>query len=272
MSLRIVVDGCELSGTARALDACDRGLAYGDGLFESMRLTNGSIRLLERHLARLGAGCERLGIVAPDRALIERDLTAVASGALEGVVKLIVTRGVGSRGYLPPEQATPTRLLLREDAPDDAPGRAITLRWCRTRLARNVALAGIKHLNRLEQVLARAEWRDPAVDEGLMLDTDGRVVGGTSSNLFLVTGGRLVTPGLDYCGVRGVMREAVIGAARAASMACIERDVRRSEVEEAQELFVTNAVRGIRPVGRLNGRLLETGPVTRQLARRLELW
>lgn len=272
MSHRIVVDGCELHGTARALDARDRGLAYGDGLFETMRLINGSIRFLERHLARLSAGCERLGIAAPDRALIEQDLTLIASGAREGVVKLIVTRGTGGRGYQPPRQQAPTRLLFFDGVPDDTPGQAITLRWCRMQLARNPVLAGIKHLNRLEQVLARAEWRDPAIDEGLMLDTEGCVVCGTSSNLFLVTGGTLVTPDLEHCGVHGVMRSAVLSTAQTASIECVERAISRGEVEGARELFVTNAVRGIRPVARLNGRLLETGPVTRELARRLELW
>src|SRR5690606_19955947 len=136
-------------------------------------------------------------------------------------------------------------------APEHNPTRGLRLRWCRTRLGRNASLAGIKHLNRLEQVLAQAEWNDAATAEGLMLDTEGELVSATASNVFIVRDGVLLTPDLRFCGVRGVMREQVLRAASELGIAASEEPLWPSDVEAAEEVFLTNAVRGIRSVASL---------------------
>ena len=264
---RRLVNGVE--GAAIAAD--DRGLQYGDGLFETMAVTNGRIRHFDLHMTRLAEGCHRLGMPAPPVALIEDDCEEALEGLGAAVVKLILTRGPGPRGYPPPLEPTLTRIVTSTAAHPPETRPYLTVRICETRLGLNPRLAGMKHLNRLEQVLAGAELRDPQVDEGLMRSTDDRLVSGTASNVFLVRDGVLHTPRITDCGVSGVMRQLVLRAAEQAGIPTDVRDVRFEEVLEAHELFLTNAVRGIRPVGAIEGLLsLPPGPVTARLREALE--
>ena len=204
MSVRRLVNGVE--GGAIAAD--DRGLFYGDGLFETMAVRNGRIRCFGLHMSRLGSGCARLGIPMLPLSLLEEECLQVLEGLGSGVVKLVLTRGTGPRGYRPPAEPTVTRIVIAS-APRAVPGHedGIVVRVCDTRLALSPILAGIKHLNRLEQVLACAEWNDPAIAEGIMLAADDRVIGATAANLFVVRHGRLYTPEIRDCGVAGVMRQ-----------------------------------------------------------------
>jgi 4-amino-4-deoxychorismate lyase len=267
-----LMNGVPVADATHCVGIEERGLQYGDGLFETMLLYAGSIRALDDHLARLRTGCARLSIAMPGEELIAREITTLAQDRPDGIVKLTLTRGAGGRGYRADPTLPPTRLLtLHEFKPERAPV-AITIRWCSTRLARNPLLAGIKHLNRLEQVMAQNEWRDPAIAEGLMLDMEGEVIGGTSCNVFSVTEGALCTPDLRFSGIRGVMREQVLRAARAFGMTVEERALWPHDIEGASEIFVTNAVRGIRPVVALDERRWPIGSTTRRLAETLQLW
>lgn len=274
MSVALLVNGLQPTDRMHVLGADDRGLQYGDGVFETALLTGGRIRYLEDHLLRLERGCERLGIDCPDRAALLKDMGALVAGRGEGILKIIVTRGGGGRGYRPPDKSLPTRILALYPPVDMSlpAGSGIAVRWCETRLGRNPGLAGIKHLNRLEQVLAQGEWRDPAIAEGLMLDMEGEVVAVTAGNLFVVRDGILCTPDLRYCGIRGVMRGRVLDAARSIGLAIEEVPLWRSDVEGASEIFVTNAIRGIRPVVALESATWPIGDVTASLATALALW
>jgi 4-amino-4-deoxychorismate lyase len=268
------VSRCRVNGVvADSVPVADRGLQYGDGLFETLRLVSGRPRFLSRHLARLAAGCRQLGFAAPEQAAIEADIAAVAAETPpEGVVKLIVTRGAGGRGYRPGSAAAPTRVVLGYPPPGYDPSwwnEGIELRLCATRLGSNPRLAGIKHLNRLEQVLARAEWDDAAIPEGLMLDDRGRAVCGTQANLFVALGDRLVTPSLDRCGVAGVMRGFVLEHAAAAGIDAEVREVTVEELAMAREIFVTNAVIGIWPVSAFADRSYAPGRYARLFQRLL---
>ena len=203
---RILVNG-RAGGT---VDPLDRGLHYGDGLFETIAIVGGRPRFIDWHFERLVGGARALGFPAPDLDALRADIAAVATEP-RCVVKLVLTRGAGERGYRPPRDPQPTRIVAAAPwpaGPRDAASAGIRLGWCRTRLARNGALAGHKHLNRLEQVLARAEWDDGAMDEGLMQDDRGRVIAATQANLFARIDGAWCTPRLDECGVAGVMRRA----------------------------------------------------------------
>jgi 4-amino-4-deoxychorismate lyase len=195
-----------------------------------------------------------LGIAPPSVEALRSEIDAVTANLRGGVLKLMVTRGVSqSRGYRPEASSASTRIVALYAAPNDAqPSQAVQVRWCETRLGRNARLAGIKHLNRLEQVLAQAEWRDTAIGEGLMLDTEGELVCGTASNIFIVREGTLLTPDLRFCGVRGVMRAQVLRAALALNIPVSEEPLWPDDLLQAQEVFVTNAVRGIRSVGQLD--------------------
>ncbi len=202
------------------VDASDRGLLYGDGLFETMAVSNGRVSSWSRHVARLLAGCERLGM-AVDTMQLAQEADELLVGTGQGVLKVIVTRGSGGRGYRVPDKAAPRRILQLHPWPEfpaTARETGVAVRLCTTRLCQNPLLAGIKHLNRLEQVLARREWQDPQIAEGLLQDADGRLVEGTMSNLFLVRDQVLLTPDLRRCGVAGIMRSIILDLAERQSL------------------------------------------------------
>lgn len=247
----------------------DRGLAYGHGVFETLLLTSARAAFLDWHLERLLEGCRRLQI--PTDGLeqgVRQDLAWAQTQCREGVVKIIITAGVGGRGYLLPEPMHPCRILQLSALPDwpDAPAeQGIRVRWCQTRLATQPALAGIKHLNRLEQVLARAEWRDPAIREGLLRDGDGHVIEGTLSNLCWIRGQVLYTPALQRCGVAGVMRRWVLSVAASLGLEIRIGDYTCRSVESADELFVCNSLAGLWPVVQLEQQRFAVGTYTRAL-------
>ncbi|MBP6481407.1 MAG: aminodeoxychorismate lyase [Pseudomonadales bacterium] len=248
----------------------DRGLAFGDGLFETMRLHGARVPLLERHLQRLQHGALRLRIaleIDELRAEISRFLSS--SGTDEGILKLIVTRGDGGRGYRVDAGNEARRILMQRPLaqhPAQWWSEGVSIRHCDTRLGSNPALAGMKHLNRLEQVLARLEWDDAQIAEGLMCDQKGRIVEGVSTNLFLVSGGRLLTPVIDHCGVAGVMRGFILDVV-APELALNTEQVHceRALLGAAQEVFLCNAVIGVWPVRQLGAKRWPLGPVTRRV-------
>ena len=256
-----------------ALSPLDRGLHYGDGLFETIACLKGRPRLLGRHLARLAHGCERLGMEFPDREALGREILGVAVGTERAIVKVLLTRGAATaRGYGVEGSETPTRVVLRYAYAAEDPTMALAgvrVRTAALRLGENPALAGLKHLNRLEQVLARREWNDLGIAEALMFSASGRLVSGVMSNVFLVEGSRLKTPRLDRCGVAGVMRAAVMDAARAQGIAVEEGALDATDVARAPEVFLTSALIGVRPVRELDGRALSVGEVTRAIQQAL---
>lgn len=246
--------------------ATDRGLHYGDGVFETLAIRHGKPQFWTAHLARLRDGCSRLGIPLPDGELLVAETARLCAGSERAVVKIIITRGSGGRGYRAPSAPVPQRLLMLYPWPEySLPEEGVTLRLCRTPLACNPVLAGIKHLNRLEQVLARNEWDDEAIQEGLMVDNEGYVVEGTMSNLFAVRNGTLLTPDLARCGVAGVMRQQVLSLAEELGIGCEVVRLRAEALQGMDELFVTNSLIGIWPVARLEGTDYGEAPVTARL-------
>lgn len=252
---------------ADSLALQNRGLAYGDGLFETIAVKAGQPSLLDYHLDRLRLGCQRLAIEA-DHALIREEICRYAALLGDGVLKLILTRGDSQRGYAAAAGVAPRRILQGNPAPayPDAYGeQGVRLFACRTRLAEQPLLAGLKHLNRLEQVLARAEWQGTEYAEGLMLDVSGRVIEGVYSNLFLVRNGELQTADLSRCGVAGVMRAALLEAARSEGIALKIGDLFLEDVAQADEVFLCNSVYGVWPVCSFESLNWPPGPLTRKL-------
>ncbi len=248
MSVRIFVGGQRVD----AIPPHDRGLAYGDGLFETMRAWRGEVPWLDAHWARLAHGAGRLRMALPARQQVRDEIASMLGEQAEragGVVKLLLTRGSGGRGYALPSDGMPAWILSSHRMPSAPPGAGLRLRWCETRLASQPLLAGLKHCNRLEQVMARAECQDAGMDEGMLCDHAGNVIGATSANLFVLHQGSWLTPRLDRCGVAGVCRSQLMQPLGA-------REVRldRAMVEAADAVFLCNAVRGILPVAELDGR------------------
>lgn len=247
----------------------DRGLQYGDGLFETCVLRRGHLELWERHRQRLLDGCRRLAIPPPKAALLDRELAALCGGTQDGLVKLIVTRGSGGRGYRPPVPARSRRLwqlFPLVDYPEEYAMHGVRVQLCRTRLGHNAALAGIKHLSRLEQVLARSEWDAPSIREGLLQDQGGYWVEGCMSNLFLVSEGCLLTPALTRCGVAGVMRGLLLELAAELSIPVELRDIDDATLAAADELFLSNSVIRLWPVVATGMRRYVVGDISRRLA------
>lgn len=251
------------------ISCADRGLHYGDGLFETLAVHDGQPLCWSLHLERLRDGCSRLAIPAPDAQQLYRQALQSVQDLPLGVLKIIVTRGSGGRGYRPPKDPVPSHILSVHawpDYPATWAEQGIRARFCSVRLAVNPLLAGIKHLNRLEQVLARMEWDDPEIAEGIMLDAADHVIEGTATNLFACRTGVLYTPRLDGCGVAGVMRALVLQAAATLGIPTREAPLERSAVVEADELFVCNSLAGIWPIIQLDERYYNSpGSVTRRL-------
>lgn len=226
----------------------NRGLAYGDGLFETLRVHDGMLPLWPQHLARLRAGAQRLAIPLPEPPFIEAQIAALLEGVEAGVLKLLLTRGDGGRGYAPPSDALPYWQLSLHPLPPTPAAAGLRLHVCDTRLAIQPALAGLKHCNRLEQVLARTEVEQAGCDEGLMLDTNGQVVSATAANVLVLRDGHWLTPSVAHCGVAGVLRGLLLaqGLANVAEM-------RLADLASADALALCNAVRGILPVAVLAG-------------------
>jgi 4-amino-4-deoxychorismate lyase len=251
----------------------ERGLHYGDGLFETIACLNGRPRFLSLHLARLALGCERLGLAFHETEQLRAEIAGLAAQTGRVIVKVLVTRGPAvARGYGTSGAERPTRIVLRYRWAEEDPRlgeQGVAVRTAALRLAESPALAGLKHLNRLEQVLARREWTDPAIAEALMFSVSGRLISGTMSNVFLVQDRRLRTPRLDRCGVAGIMRQVVMREATRAGIAVEEAALDVAQLARARELFLTNALIGVRPVRALDGRPCEPGPITRELQQRL---
>jgi len=239
------------------VSADDRGVHYGDGLFETVAIRDGAPRLWEYHVERLQTGAARLGLASPGETLLRSGLdTALAQTPTDTrrcVAKILLTAGPGPRGYRRTGEGSITVLTGISDArriPDARYRDGIDLRLCNTRLAIQPQLAGMKTLNRLEQVLARNEWSDGSVFEGITLDTDGRVICGTMSNVFLISGQQLLTPALTRCGVSGVMRRHLLTLLDNAGIDCQVRDVDVRELWAADGVFISNSQIGILPARR----------------------
>lgn len=236
---------------ANSLPLDDRGVQFGDGLFETFAVQSGKAQFSARHFARLAAGCERLEFPAVNWPLLHSEMATFIASQQTGVLKIILTRGSSQRGYASDDNMTVRRILCFSDAPQwpgSPASRGVRARLCRTRLAVQPQLAGLKHLNRLEQVMARREWQDKAISEGLLFDTQGRLIEGTMSNLFLVTDGVLKTPVLDACGVAGVMRSIIIDVAEEASIPLEIGVLSRQDVQQASDVFLCNSLINIWPV------------------------
>jgi 4-amino-4-deoxychorismate lyase len=268
-TLQTWVDGIPAS----ELPADDRGLQYGDGLFETLLLRAGRPRFLEMHLERLARGCESLRIPFKAMDELRADITAAAAMAPPlAVLKVILTRGSAlRRGYAPQGQEIPRRLVsLFEAAPLAAPAQGVELITASTPAADNSALAGIKHLNRLENVLASAEARDAGAFDALLLGNDARVVSGAMTNIFVVGAGAVSTPLVDRAGVAGVMRAVVLRECATLGLAATERRLTRAELHAADEAFVTNARIGVVPVGRVGEHAFIMSAISRRIAAHVE--
>jgi len=251
---------------ANSISILDRGLAYGDGVFETVRVNDQPI-LLPLHLQRLQKGLTRLAIPV-DFNVLKKEIHDFLLSHAKGILKITVTRGCGGRGYATPENPQATRILSWHASPQYPEANSlhgVNLFACQTTLGMNPNLAGIKHLNRLEQVLARNEWQDKDYQEGLMLDADGHVIECVFSNFWGVKSGTLITPELSRCGVEGVMRQWLLAHADEIRLPVSIKPITKNDMLGFDEIFVSNSVYGVWPVKSCWGRSWLPGEITKKL-------
>jgi 4-amino-4-deoxychorismate lyase len=257
---------CLVNGEiSNLVNTTNRGLNYADGIFETLVVKNGRPRRWQSHMDRLGLGCERLGLTVPAQAILLREVQTVSAGLANAVVKIVLTRDGQGRGYMPRENTDCVRIVSAHAFPDgvlELAREGVRARICKIRLALQPALGGIKHLNRLEQVLASAEMREAGSVEGILLDAENHVISTIAANIFLVMEDRLLTPRLDRCGVRGIMRQHILAGHVAR---CEQRRIMVDMLQEADEIFMCNSVRGIVPITAIDDQEYGIGPVTREL-------
>ena len=238
------------------INAADRGLAYGDGVFRTLRLQAGRPVSWERQYAKLQHDCTALKIPCPSAAVLSAELQQLGKTQADGIAKITITRGVSARGYAPAAQPETSRIVSVTPIPSYLPEYAregVRLHMCQLRLGHQPLLAGIKHLNRLENVLAASEWQDQDMPEGLLRDISGHVISGTRSNMFMLRSNILYTPNLSRCGVAGVQRDRVMDWAKQHDVACRVADLTMEELAQADEIFLVNSVFGLWPVRELAG-------------------
>jgi len=255
------------------IDFSDRGLQYGDGLFETIEVKNTHSVFLNLHLDRLALGCQKLLIPFTHFSVLKEEIETVISDQEHAVLKVLITRGSGGRGYQQPETIKPTRILALYPFPEFPAffkTQGVKVRLCHSRLGLNPNLAGVKHLNRIEQVMARSEWVTSDYQEGLMLDINDNVIEGTMSNFFLIKDNCLYTPKLDQCGIQGIIRKIIFQAATDLQIKIVEARLKTQQCYEADELFLTNSIIGIWPVKQLQHQACGIGPITLRIMRWFE--
>lgn len=253
-----------------SIDPDERGFQYGDGVFETIAVRNGEPRLWSHHIRRLERACERVGFERPPKIepYVDIALSATKEDRRHCILKIIVSGGVGSRGYARPiPSRTETFVGVFPAGTTNRPAylKGVATMLCNTRLAVGSPFAGVKTLNRLEQVLARSECAPTGAFEGLTLDAEGRLICGTMTNVFLVRDNSLVTPSLHRCGVEGVMRQLVLETCGGVEV----RDLTLDDLESSDEVFITNSQIGAVPVHRCDEMRWQVGPVTRRVMQTL---
>jgi len=246
------------------IPAEDRGLSYGDGVFRTLRVRSGTPLSWQRHYLKLQQDCVAIRITCPSADLLFSELKSLCIIQQDFIAKIIITRGVGPRGYAPPACEKPTRILSTSEVPRFNPdffSSGVVLHVCRLKLGHQTLLAGIKHLNRLENVLAAGECQEVGAPEGLLEDEEGFVISGTRSNIFVLRDGTLYTPDLSRCGVAGVQRDRVMAWASEHGLACQIARIRMGEMQAAEEIFLVNSVFGLWPVHELPGYQRTVHPV-----------
>jgi 4-amino-4-deoxychorismate lyase len=238
-------------GLDQAISPLDRGFAYGDGVFRTMVMRNGLPDFWPMHYQKLVADCSAIGIVCPSAELLMSDLQQLFSFEEIAVAKIIITRGEGNRGYTPPAITAPTRAVIKSKMPEyplENFREGVHLCICETRLANQPKLAGIKHLNRLENVLARMEWQDANITsgivEGVMLDVHGNVIECTSANIIARFGEMLITPALDLCGIAGITRQHILEMAHKLSLSTAIEVFDLNKLYQADEMIVCSSLYG----------------------------
>ena len=245
----------------------DRGFAYGDGVFRTIKMIGGLPQFWPQHYQKLVADCAAINIVCPSAELLMSDLQQLFLADAEkvdlmAVAKIIITRGEGNRGYTPPAITAPMRVVVKSPMPNYPESRlelGVQLTVCDTRLAAQPKLAGVKHLNRLENVLARMEWQSPDIADGIMLDMQDNVIECTSANIFARFGDELITPSLTQCGIAGITRQRIMELAYTLHLKTAVETFNVDQLLAADEVIICSSLYGAWQVNQIADKTLKKG-------------
>jgi aminodeoxychorismate lyase len=268
---RVFLNGSIVPAEDARVPLTDRGLWYGDGLFETIRALEGRPCFWERHISRLTEGARFLRIALPQspeslkQAVVE---LLRANATTDAVVRVMLTRGTGARGYSPRGADSPTLAMTVHARM--LPAAALTLRTASMRVAAGDVLARFKTANKLVSVLARAEAEDNGADEALLLNTDGYLAEAAACNVFWISAGRIYTPPLAAGALSGVMRSVLLETQRQEGDPVVEQLATPADVRVSEGMFLTNSTQGVIPVTRWDGQAMPQPPRMRTLRQKLE--
>lgn len=251
----------------------DRGLQFGDGVFETIRIHRGRPVWWDAHMNRLTDGCRRLEFEKlPDTDNLLQEVIDNAARFDTGTLKIIITRGNSNSGYRIPDDISDNIIMIFSEGGrhEEIPETGIMLGLCRHYIPSPSLLAGIKHLNRLEQVMARKECTEQGWDEGVMLDSEERVIEGTMSNIFAWYGDKLITPMITQAGVKGICRDVIMEQSMHAVGGIEECEISVSELLQSDGIFVCNSLIGIWPVRHFLDREFDSNRNTFMLQQMIE--
>ncbi len=248
------------------VDLQDRGFQYGDGLFETMLLDNGEIKYWPEHYSRLHSSAKRLYISCPDKDWFEEKLRGYIDLNLRLVIKIILTRGSGGRGLKLPEKTQANVYLLKYGSPKTIEYQPLKAIYSEITLPKNRNLAGLKHLNRLDYILATRQLKSRnQFNEALLFDEDDYIIESIINNFFFIKDGVVCTPSLETSGVNGIMRKLILKNLKQNGKAVKIGHYTRHDVVTADECFLCNSVQGIRPVTQIEGINYKIGTITKDL-------
>lgn len=256
-----------------AINPMDRGFAYGDGIFRTLRVRQGVPDCWALHYKKLVEDCNTLKIVCPSADLLLADIGQLFRPGEDAVAKIIISRGEGERGYALPTLAQPTRVVIKAllpHYPETNFSEGVRLHLCSLRLSHQPQFAGIKHLNRLENVIARMEWTDNTISDGLLLDEEDRAIECTMSNIFARFGKSLITPDLSLCGVAGITRSRILELAPQLGLSVQVADLPLGKLMQADEIITCNSLYGAWQVIALNHHNWQPQPMAAQLRQILQ--
>jgi len=254
------------------IEVFDRALHYGDGVFETIAIQDGKVLCFDEHLNRLEKGCKKIKIPVQDKKIIKNEILSLTENTDRAVVKIIITRGQGGRGYKIPDNIESTRIISLFPWPDYSSELSIfgiKTKLCNYRYSNNPVLAGIKHLNRLEQILARAEWGDKKIIEGIVMNSDNYIIEGTMSNIFCILEKTLYTPDLSLCGIEGIVREKIINLADKLKFKIEIKKITLDFLLNAEEIFMCNSLIGIWPINSIDEKLFLEHKETQKIRNKL---
>ncbi len=248
------------------ISVLDRGLAYGDGVFTTGKVVAGQVEMLSAHLERLKIGCHKLAIIAPDFIKLAEQVKAVTTDFSLAVLKIVITAGIGGRGYSRHRADKATVIISLFDFPEHYflwQQQGINLGVSKHKLGLNPMLAGIKHLNRLEQVLIRQELDHRAEDDLLVLDLNNHVIESSCANVFWLANGTWQTPKITTAGIAGLMRAKILTDIHDIDLVDVSLSY-LSELAKSSKLkamFICNSVMGVVPIKAYNQQLLSLSAV-----------